>query len=153
MSKKSLPKVVICDLDGTLCQNTEENIEAAKAKDWDKFSATLGDAGVNRWCQELIEALWYQSINILFLTGRSQKDRKTTEDWLNEHQFLSDGNKLFMPRGKTHRAPSHEVKTGCYLKEIKGKYDVLFVLDDRRGDVKAYREAGLTVLHCAEGDY
>ena len=40
----------------------------------------------------------------------------------------------------------HEVKREIYEREIKDKYDVLFVLEDHEKCARMYKELGLTVL-------
>ncbi len=45
------------------------------------------------------------------------------------------------------------VKQEIYEREIKGRYNVLFVLDDRQQVVDGWRALGLTVFQVAPGDF
>jgi hypothetical protein len=45
------------------------------------------------------------------------------------------------------------VKGEIYEKNINGKYNVLFVLDDRNQMVEMWRGLGLTCLQVADGDF
>jgi hypothetical protein len=45
------------------------------------------------------------------------------------------------------------IKEEIYDAHIRGKYNVLFVLDDRDQVVQMWRSLGLTVLQCNEGDF
>ena len=40
-----------------------------------------------------------------------------------------------------------------YDNELKGKYNIKFIVDDRDQVVKMWRSLGLTVLQCAEGNF
>jgi hypothetical protein len=51
----------------------------------------------------------------------------------------------FFTRKPDHR-PAHEVKKEIYEREILGKYEVLFVLEDSDRCCQMYKELGLTVL-------
>lgn len=48
-------------------------------------------------------------------------------------------------RRPDHRS-SHEIKREIYEREVRGKYEVLFVLDDSEKCCEMYRELGLQVL-------
>jgi len=45
------------------------------------------------------------------------------------------------------------IKQEIYEREIKDKYNVLFVLDDRQSVVDGWRSLGLTVFQVAEGQF
>jgi hypothetical protein len=110
--------------------------------------------------------------SILFVTGRPEKYRELTEKWLSQTSLrwnIGQGVRLFMrpdyvvnccgfpivglqcqicynrQRKPDHR-PSHIVKQEIYEREIKGRYDILFCLDDNEECCEMYNELGLTVL-------
>ena len=45
------------------------------------------------------------------------------------------------------------IKQEIYEREFKGKYNVLYVLDDRNQTVNMWRALGLTCLQVAAGDF
>lgn len=47
----------------------------------------------------------------------------------------------------------YEIKKEIYENEVKDKYDVKYVFEDRDQVVKMYRELWLTVLQVANGDF
>jgi hypothetical protein len=44
-------------------------------------------------------------------------------------------------------------KQDIYNQKIKNKFDVLFVIEDRKQDVDMWRKNGLVCLQCAEGKF
>ena len=74
-------------------------------------------------------------------------------EWLDKHGLSNRNTQLFMrPAGDTR--DDRIVKREIYEREIKGKYNVLWVLDDRNKVVDMWRrELGLTCLQVAEGNF
>lgn len=59
---------------------------------------------------------------------------------------------LFMRRtGDTRK--DNIIKREIFNEHIRGKYNVLFVLDDRSRVVREWRAMGLTVFQVAEGNF
>ncbi len=59
---------------------------------------------------------------------------------------------LYMrPEGDTRKDVL--IKQEIYEREVKGKYNVLFVLNDRQQVVDSWRALGLTVSQVAPGDF
>ena len=53
--KMSKHKIIICDLDGTLCNtDNRKHFMEQKPKDWKSFYAGIPNDPINRWCYELI---------------------------------------------------------------------------------------------------
>jgi hypothetical protein len=101
--------------------------------------------------------LGWEDLCLLFVTDRPEKHRKKTEEWLYEgFSFDYKGTRLSMRPDYVKWAEQdtniqdkrhpHEVKREIYEREIKDKYDVLFVLERSGEDAEMYRELGLTVL-------
>ena len=49
--------------------------------------------------------------------------------------------------------PSPVVKTEHYTNSIEGKYQIMFVLEDRKKNVDEWRRLGLTCLQNDEGNF
>jgi hypothetical protein len=89
-------------------------------------------------------------IPIILVSGRMEKNREVTETWLIKN--LIHHTALFMRPTDDIRNDTI-VKQEIYEREIKGKYNVLFVLDDRDRVVRMWRDQGLKCLQVAEGDF
>jgi hypothetical protein len=82
---------------------------------------------------------------VVLVSGRGVKasHRQATQRWLTWNAIEYDV--LLMRRAGDQR-PDHVVKTEIYERQIEPNYEVLFVLDDRREVVVAWRSLGLTVF-------
>jgi hypothetical protein len=139
----SLPICVIIDIDGTLSKRGDRGIFDFDKSIDDSFFHQIGyilrlidDA--NRYTNEVVG-----KTHIFVITGREDKFSDVTNRWLNKHQIPFD--KLFMRR-TADRRPSNIVKEEIYAGNIRGRYNVLFVVDDRKQDVDMYRANGLYCL-------
>lgn len=83
------------------------------------------------------------------LTIESECARDTMA-WLDENGV--PGKVLHMRKNGDDRA-DYIVKKEIYEANIKGKYNVIFVLDDRDQVVRMWREEGLKCLQVAEGNF
>ena len=145
-------KAIIVDIDGTLanCSHRLHYIQGEN-KDWTKFFCNIERDKPNEWCVEIVNSLEFHSDYIIIIvSGRPEILRQRTVDWLRKHEIYWD--KIYLRKNGDYR-PDYVVKKEIYEVEIQRKYEVLFVLEDRSGVVKMWRELGLTCLQCADGDY
>jgi hypothetical protein len=142
---RALPRAIICDLDGTLALIGHRSpYDTAKA---------LDDA-LNEPVANVIEVYAHQDkfdIRLILVSGREDRHRRTTEDWLEKHDITHYEALYMRPSGD--RRKDFVVKHEIYERHIKGKYDVLFVLDDRDQVVKMWRELGLTCFQVEYGNF
>jgi predicted kinase len=136
-----LPDAVICDLDGTLALMNGRNPYDASTCEEDLLNEPIAD--IVRWQYDDAET-------VLLVSGRSEKHREPTERWLKKHAIKY--HHLFMRKEGDNRR-DYIIKQEIYEQEIAGKYNILFVLDDRKQVVQVWRSYGLTCLQVAEGDY
>ena len=137
-------KVILCDIDGTL----------ALLGDRDRFDPTAGEDSLNYPIANILQVYDNQQVvpvDLILLTGREDKYRQATEEWLKKHE-ITHYKKLLMRQTNDFRK-DFVVKKELYEKEIKNTYDVLFVLEDRDQVVKMWRELGLTCLQVAYGSF
>lgn len=136
----TLPKAVICDIDGTLARMVNRG-----PYDTTKY---LDDKVV-----EIIHwsfARLAENAARIICSGRSEEHRDVTEQWLAGHGITYDH--LFMrPTGDNRNDAI--IKREIYEREIAGKYDIRLVLDDRNRVVDMWRSLGLTCLQVAPGDF
>jgi predicted kinase len=116
--------------------------------DWDAVGQDMPNGPVI----ELLEALdgtgQYQFV---FLSGRPEKCREATEKWLSDHVGVEWG-RLFM-RDTGDSRPDHVVKLEIFDREIRERYNIVGVFDDRNKVVSMWRSLGLTVFQVADGDF
>lgn len=137
-----LPTAIICDLDGTLAiHNGRSPYDTARCEE-----DLLNDPVHSILTVYEVEGL----AEIIFVSGREDQFRPQTERWLKKFGYT--GNKLFMRETGDYKNDTL-VKNEIFDREIRGKFNVLFVLDDRDRVVKRWRELGLTCLQVAEGAF
>jgi hypothetical protein len=139
------PRAIVCDLDGTLALLGERS-------PYDTGRA-MEDA-LNHPVANVIEVYSHQKLfdtRLILLSGREEKYRRVTEDWLKKHQIISYEALYLRPTGD--RRKDYIVKQEIYNKNIHDKYDILFVLEDRDQVVKMWRGIGLTCFQVAYGNF
>ncbi len=142
-------KAIIVDLDGTLC-NVDHRVQYVQGvqKNWKEFNDRMGSDSLNHWCFELISAMKQQGYSVLFVTGRDESYKTHTLSWLNQYHVPFD--ELHMRKVGDYREDS-DVKEAIYKQDIENKYDILFVVDDRKSVVDRWRKLELICLQCAPG--
>jgi predicted kinase len=135
-----LPDAIICDLDGTLALLNGRNPYAAMKC----FDDILNEPVAS------IVGRFDSTHEIILVSGRTDDARGETMRWLDYHGV--PWNVLCMRKLGDNRKDSI-VKQEILDNEIKGKYNVAFVLDDRDQVVEMWRQNGLTCLQVAEGAF
>ena len=146
---KTMNKAIIVDIDGTLadCSHRLHHIKKTP-KDWKSFHAGVLDDTLNVWCKEIIRGI--NGCEVLLVSGRVHESLLATKMWLSWHGIPYS--KLFMRKPDDYR-DDHILKQEVYEKYIKGEYEILFVIEDRKRTVDMWRSLGLTVLQCAGGEF
>jgi predicted kinase len=140
---RTLPYAVIFDIDGTL----------ALMGDRDPFDGSKAHLDtVNESVADVLHALSYVGYEIVFLTGRKERFREVTENWLYDKHLNLWHSPVFMRPDDDDR-PDWQVKYDLFNTNVRGKYDVLGVFDDRQQVVDMWRAIGLTCFQVAEGDF
>lgn len=147
-------RFVIFDIDGTL-SDSSHRVQYAQAKEWDTFHSLAKDDPVFVKIMDLAFAISDLS-NIILLTGRTNKHRQTTLEWL--QQCNVDGNiDSIIMRDDNDFRPDTEYKIDAIEQFFGDKKTAIekiwFVVDDRDKVVEALRNYGLTVLQPAAGSY
>lgn len=169
---------VIFDIDGTLA-NAEHRLHfiippvvnslfdkegiqqrSEFQKDWDSF---LADEHVSKdtaipqtW--EILESLLIANNKVIFITGRPERQRQCTVDWLMRHIAwehatpVAISGYLYM-RQDGDRRPSHVVKEESLQRARAVGYSPTLVFEDRADDTAMWRRNGLLCCQVAEGNY
>lgn len=136
----TLPNVICVDIDGTLAHMTDRS-----PYDYSKVNTDVVDKTIRG-----IVNMYSLDMGVIVVSGRKDECRKETELWLRENKIYF--NQLHMRKTEDNRA-DYIVKKELYEEHIKGKYNVLFVLDDRDQVVRMWREEGLKCLQVQEGAF
>jgi hypothetical protein len=140
-------RAIIVDIDGTVARHPNRGHH--------EYSKVFEDEPVPAII-DLAVLLDGQVDCTLFVSGRPDSCRADTALWITRHiPELDIDNEfafLFMRATGDYRSDDI-IKREIYEKNIKDRYDVLYVLDDRNRVVKMWRELGLTVLQVADGDF
>ncbi|NDV58419.1 AAA family ATPase [Bacteroides sp. 519] len=139
---KSLPKAIICDLDGTLALMDNRN----------PFDATHADKDeLNEPVANVLKTFASQGYQILLVSGREDRFREPTVRFLEKHAITY--HQLWMRPSKDYRKDSI-IKREIFAAEINGKYYIDFILDDRNQVVDMWRkELKLTCFQVNYGEF
>lgn len=138
----SLPHCIISDLDGTLAIMKDRQGYDDMKCDQDELNVPIA---------EIIRTYEKLGAKIIFMSGRQDRSRELTTTWLNKHGFHHF--ELFMRKTGDSRKDSI-VKKELYEANVKDKYFVKFVLDDRDQVVHLWRlDLGLPCLQVNYGDF
>jgi phosphatidate phosphatase APP1 len=142
--------VILCDIDGTIANGEHRtHLIRSKPKDWDKyFDLCHLDTPIYPM-RDILKALSH-TIQIVYVTGRMERTRVKTREWLMSHNF-PDG-AIFM-RQEGDFKEDHLLKMEMLKKARDLGWEPLMVFDDRNRVVAAWREAGLLCAQVADGDY
>jgi phosphoglycolate phosphatase-like HAD superfamily hydrolase len=142
---------VIFDMDGTLADNShrQHHLTGAK-KNWAAFNEGIGEDTPHTPVAELARILLRAGLSIIICTGREERYRRVTETWMTMHDI--PGERIYMRADGDYR-PDHVIKLELLAQIRRDGFDPLLVIDDRNSVVKMWRDAGLTCLQAAEGDF
>jgi len=138
----SLPKAIICDLDGTL----------ALMRDRDPYNASHCDEdALNESVACVLRNFYDLGYQILLVSGREDRFLEPTVRFLEKHSIAY--HQLWMRKTDDFRKDAL-IKREIYDAEIAGKYFVEFVLDDRNQVVEMWRrELHLPCFQVNYGNY
>ena len=135
----SLPSVVLCDLDGTVANISHRDPYDA--------SKCISDEPI----MPIIDLIKVLSLHhkIIFVSGRDSTYREDTQIWLLANNLYGD---LIMREIGDSRKDSI-IKKEILVNKILPHYSVALVVDDRDQVVRMWRDAGITCLQVAYGDF
>lgn len=147
--------MLICfDIDGTLA-NIEHRLDyvRSKPKNWKAFDAGIPNDKVNEPVARVFLSMAASDFNndIVLASGRNERSRQATEDWL-EINGLGHYDKLYMRKADDYRAD--DIIKNEIIDEIVADYGKLPDLwfDDRPRVVKAVRARGIFVFDVYQGE-
>lgn len=139
-------QVILVDMDATLCLNTSGRPYYGEGA----AEGMLNDIAIEGTCT-LVRRM-YEKCKVFIITGREGTPEiiAATKKWLAEHDIFVD-ELFFRPVGDF--SSGADCKKKIYEDNIKGKYNVQFVLEDNYKCVAMWREEGLVCLQPNEGKF
>lgn len=143
-----LPIAAVVDLDGTLAKHNGRDPYDASRCGEDLFDQTVWTAAT-------------AFPHVVFLSGREEKYRPETENWLLDHvgawQLSSVtrsgvGPELHM-RATDDRRPDSIVKHELFMNRVAPRYNVKLSFDDRGSVVRMWRRLGVPCFQVADGNF
>jgi hypothetical protein len=144
--------LIVFDIDGTLADIEHRlGYVRSKPKNWKAFDAGIPNDAVNPYVAEVFDAMIMGGHTVILASGRSERTRIATQDWLRKNGF-SSYDKLYMRPADDYRGD--DIVKREILDEIIADYgkkpDMVF--DDRPRVVRMWREEGIFVFNVYQGE-
>ena len=138
------PPYAVVDLDGVVADVRHRlTFVERRPKDWDQFFGAAPLAPVLPEGRAVVEQLVAAGHELGWLTGRPERCRRDTVDWLELNGLPSA--QLFMRRENDHR-PARMTKLAV-LRRLAARRTVAVMVDDDVAVVRTLRAAGFAVMH------
>lgn len=149
-----MPDAIIVDLDGTLADvgparhyvrtlPFDQTLKGKQRRDFEAFHKFATTEAEPNWHVVKLINSFYFDVHILFVTGRHEKWRDATVEWLDKYDIAFDS--LFMrPDGDFRK--DYVLKEEIYNNLIVAKYKIVFAVDDNPAIVALWRRLGIPVF-------
>jgi predicted kinase len=137
-----LPAAVLVDIDGTVAL-----MAGRSPYEWQR----VGDDKPNPAVIAAVRAMHAAGHAIVFCSGRDEVCRAETEAWLELFVGVPYEALFMRPEGDSRK--DSIVKREIFDHEIRSRWRIVGVFDDRQQVVRMWRALGLTVFQVAEGDF
>jgi predicted kinase len=137
-----LPPVVLVDIDGTVAL-----MNGRSPYDMTRVGSDLPNPAVIA----AVRAMHAAGHAIVFCSGRDDSGRAETQAWLD--LFVGVPYEALFMRAEGDSRKDSIVKREIFDTEIRDRWRVVGVFDDRQQVVRMWRALGLTVFQVAEGDF
>lgn len=147
-------EVVVCDLDGTLCdvEHRRHLVRGEGKKDWDSFFSLIPSDTLIESTLNMLNREYHEGKKIILVSARPEKYRDSTEAWL--QRYLSWNNfkyETLIMREDGDTRPDTMVKSDIFNKYLK-HLNIIRVYDDRPSVIRMWRELGLEVIDVGNGE-
>lgn len=133
---ESLPKVVICDLDGTLA-----DMGARNPYNWKKVS----EDQPRKVIIDIVSAyVRQQNMEVIITSGRDERCKQDTSAWLEKYlppDVYARIRKVYM-RARNDNRDDVDVKSEIFWRDIAPHYNVVAIFDDRPKIVQLWKDIG-----------
>ncbi len=136
------PEIVLVDIDGTVALMHDRS-----PYDWARVGSDLPNPAVIA----AVRAMHAAGHAIVFCSGRDAVCRAETEAWLD--LFVGVPYEALFMRPENDNRKDSIVKREIFDTEVRDRWRIVGVFDDRQQVVRMWRALGLTVFQVAEGDF
>lgn len=147
----NIKTTVIFDIDGTLADVRHRvhfvSSDEKSERDWKSFNAEMIHDTPVEDVVKLVDMFVVLGMRILILTGRQEKYRKYTEQWLTWNNIYFDELRM---RKESDQRKDFICKSD--MLSIEEEIEIYFIFEDRQTVVDMWRERGLTVFQCDNGE-
>lgn len=144
--------LIVFDIDGTLADIEHRlGFVRSKPKNWPAFDAGIPNDKVNLPVARMYWAMANMGHTIILASGRSERTRAATEEWLKKH-IGNEWQKLYMRPADDYRGDDiikREILDQI-VADFGKKPDAVF--DDRPRVVHMWREEGIFVFNVYQGE-
>jgi len=142
---KTLPRAVICDLDGSLAIIGDRS-------PYDSSKCDITDTE-NEHVSEIVKMHYSAGYKIIFCSGRSEKDRAPTIRFIDKcMRYIPNMEYILLMRKDGDQRKDVVIKEEIFNDSIKNKYYVKLVLDDRLQVCRLWHNLGLNLLRAGDPD-
>lgn len=153
--------VVVIDLDGTLC-NTRHRDHFAQAGEWEQFHSAA-PLDTPHWDVVHLLRMIPEDDIVLVITGRNEKWRKVTDEWLKRYDLRQYIDEILMrPDDDFTKAAELKLRLLIEWLHMNTPFEeertaltdrVKFALDDREKVIDAFRDFGIACWQTRAGAY
>ena len=139
---------IIFDIDNTLSDDAHRvHYIQQNSKNWDAyFDALIDDAPITPTL-EMLRTLYDARHRIILCTGRPEKYRYLTVQWLQKYDVPA--NALFMRQPKDGKLRNAQVKRAMIDRVREANYNPVAVFEDNPSSAAMWKECGLVVYQIA----
>lgn len=146
--------LVVFDIDGTLADNHHRiDYVRTKPKNWDAFDAGIPHDVAVEPIAAVARVMALAGHTVIFCSGRSERSRNVTVDWLYDNNIWQHTEKKLYMRADNDRRDDSIVKVELLqqiIADFGQKPDLWF--DDRPRVVRAIRAQGVFVASVYQGE-
>lgn len=147
-------KTVVFDIDGTLADHRHRlHFIEGPVKDWKAFFDGMSNDGVFQPVCELLWMFYRSGTNVVFVTGRPERYRAVTKDWLARKLSIEVKDENLLMRHDGNRRSDVVIKTEALAALEARDMRPFLAIEDRERCVQMWRAHGVTCLQCADGKF
>lgn len=144
-------KIILCDIDGTIA-NVDHRLHYVKDKKWDDFfDAMYNDKPIFSIYDKMIKDVDSNNAFLVFVTGRPERYREMTIDWLKKYYNLNRTSFLLFMRSNGDYRKDFVTKE-YFLEKLFRDFNIIRIYDDRPSVIRMWKENGLEVVDCGDGE-
>jgi DNA-directed RNA polymerase subunit N (RpoN/RPB10) len=144
--------IVVFDIDGTIAITGDrlKCITETIPKDWDGFHDRVMEDEENEPVMDILRGLVrLRCYRIVYCTGRMERNRAKTMQWLDDHNIILHPEDLYMRAEGDYRQDT--IVKPELLKDLLTM--IVMAFEDRGSMTAKWRELGITCLQVAEGAF